>query len=114
MILVAVFRNERRIERLLVITLARAEGLKKNTKNKLDLTFIIYDFNDMSHEQISEMLGIQPTYVRLKGEKRNHRNPDSPLVKDNGWGIGSGIDPFADFDSHMEALLDIIEHRLDV
>jgi hypothetical protein len=83
-------------------------------KNRLILTFIIYDFDDLSHDEISQMVGIQPTFARSKGEKKNPGNPDSPLFKNNRWGIDSGIDQHSNFDDHMNALLDIIEPRLDI
>jgi len=83
-------------------------------KNKVDLRLIICDFEDISPAEITRLTGITPIYVRIKGEKRNPKNPESPLWKNNLWSINSGLDEFADFDAQMTALLNIIESKIDV
>ncbi|RCH55693.1 hypothetical protein DJ568_07345 [Mucilaginibacter hurinus] len=83
-------------------------------KNEINLGFGIYGFEDIDHSYITNLLGLQPDYVRTKGEKKNPRNSDSPLIEVNKWMITSGIDPHLDFDQHLNALLDILEPRIDV
>jgi len=58
-------------------------------KNEIILSFGIFDFNDISHDEISEFLGIQPEKIRVKGEKKNPKNPDSSLITKNIWSMGS-------------------------
>ncbi|MEO6981062.1 MAG: DUF4279 domain-containing protein [Mucilaginibacter sp.] len=83
-------------------------------KNKVDLRLIICDFEDIDHVEISRLTGIAPVYVRVKGEKRNPKNPESPLWKNNLWSMNGGTDEFAGFDEQMTALLDIIENNIEV
>jgi hypothetical protein len=83
-------------------------------KNEVDLGFGIFDFDDISHDDITQQMGIEPCYQRIKGEKRNPRNPNSPLWDNNSWHMKSGLDKDADFDKQMSAMLDIIEQKLDV
>jgi len=83
-------------------------------RNKVDLRLIICDFNDIDHAEITKLTGITPVYFRIKGEKRNPQNPDSPLWENNLWSMNSGLDEFADFDAQLTALLNIIESKIDV
>ena len=83
-------------------------------KNKVDLRFCVFDFEDISHVDITKKIGINPTRIHVKGEKMNPRNPSSPLWKKNSWSMDSGLDVYADFESQMSAILDIIEQKLEV
>jgi hypothetical protein len=83
-------------------------------KNEVILSFGIFDFNDITHDEITQALGIQPGFVRIKGQKKNPRNPNSPLIKENNWTMDSGLDKYSSFDDQMGALLDIIEPKLDL
>ncbi|WP_133785230.1 DUF4279 domain-containing protein [Pedobacter nutrimenti] len=59
-------------------------------KNEIIVRFGIYDFNDITHSEITEILGgIHPDKIYVKGEKRNPKNIDSPLIKKNSWILGS-------------------------
>jgi len=42
-------------------------GMKKN---ELILRFNIYDFNDVTHDMITQSLNIEPDFVRIKGQKK--------------------------------------------
>ncbi|MFI5160010.1 MAG: DUF4279 domain-containing protein [Sphingobacteriales bacterium] len=83
-------------------------------KNEIHLGFCISNFNDITHNEITQMLGIQPSHVRIKGEKKNPRNPDSPLIEVNKWTMASGLDVFTDFDSQLDSILNIIESKIDL
>ena len=83
-------------------------------KNEVILGFSIIDFNDITHNEISQTLGVEASFVRVKGQKKNPRNPNSPLIEVNKWMIDSGLDKYSDFDSQMDALLDIIESKYDL
>jgi hypothetical protein len=83
-------------------------------KNKVDLRLSIIDFEDITHNDITRMLGIQPVHTSAKGDKRNPNNLNSPLKTHNSWSLGSGLDEYADFNAQMNALLNIIEQKKDV
>lgn len=80
-------------------------------KNEIALSFVISDFNDVTHNDITSLLGIQPNFVRIKGQKKNPKNPNSSLIEINKWGIDSGLDKHSDFDDQLNSLLDIIEAK---
>ncbi len=84
-------------------------------RNQVDLRFSIWNFEDLSHSEISDTLGLLPQKVYIKGEFRNPKNtnPDSPRVKKNGWILNSGLDEYAPFEHQMNNLLDILEPRID-
>lgn len=81
-------------------------------QNEIVVSFGIYDFNDISHDDISLLLGINPAFVTIKGEKRNPKNPNSPLIKKNSWILGSGLDKYSSFEDQLTSLLDILENKL--
>jgi hypothetical protein len=83
-------------------------------KNEIDLSLIISDFNDITHDEITQLLAIEPTFIRIKGEKKNPKNPDSPLIQFNKWAVNSRQDKYANFDEHMTSLLDIIEPKINL
>lgn len=81
-------------------------------QNEVVVSFGIFDFNDISHDDISQKLKIQPDKIYIKGEKRNPKNPMSPLIKKNSWIMGSGLDKYSSFEDQLASLLDIIENKL--
>ncbi|HMK25420.1 MAG TPA: DUF4279 domain-containing protein [Chitinophagaceae bacterium] len=81
-------------------------------KNEVFLDFCIWEFEDVTVDDITKMLNIQPIQVYKKGEKIN---PNFSLVaKKNGWRMSSNLDKHSSFQDHMNALIDIIESKLDV
>lgn len=83
-------------------------------KNKVVVDFKIVGYDDISHETISQLTGIEPIKVFIKGNPRNPNNPDSPLIKFNGWIMNAKLHEDASFEQQMNCLLDIIELRLTV
>ncbi|PTS93109.1 hypothetical protein DBR11_25910 [Pedobacter sp. HMWF019] len=82
-------------------------------KNEIIVRFGIHDFHDITHSEITEILGgIQPDKIYVKGEKRNPNNIDSPLIKKNSWILGSGLSKYSPFEDQMESLLDTIESNI--
>ncbi len=84
--------------------------------NQVILSFCIWNFEDISHSDISEMLGLLPEKTYVKGEKRNPNNldPNSPKIKNHGWLLGSGLDEHAPFEDQMNNLLNKLEPRVSV
>jgi len=81
-------------------------------KNEIHLDFCIWGYEDISHNDITEAIGIKPSKIYIKGQKSNSNF--SIVSKQNGWRISSGIDKYASFEEHMSALTSIINNKLDV
>lgn len=73
----------------------------------------MFDFNDVSHDEITQLLDIQPSKVHIKGQRRNPKNPDSPLIKRNGWLMDAPTERYSSFEEQMESFLEIIESKID-
>ncbi|QHS54488.1 DUF4279 domain-containing protein [Mucilaginibacter sp. 14171R-50] len=82
--------------------------------NEVDLRLIIIDFEDITHDDITLMTGVKPTYIRTKGQPRNPKQVDSPLWPNNLWSMNSGLGVHASFEDQMNRLLDIIENNIEV
>jgi hypothetical protein len=82
-------------------------------KNEIIVSFCIWNFDDLTHDQISKSLGIMPDKIYVKGQKRNPNNPTGTAeVKQNGWIVGSSLDKYSSFEDQMNSLLDIIEPKI--
>jgi len=82
--------------------------------NEIILRFCISDFEDITHDEITKMLGVKPIKEYVKGQKRNPKNPNSPLIKENRWLMEPSINKYASFENQMETLLNIIESKIDI
>lgn len=85
-------------------------------KHQVYLDFTIADFEDISHEKISEELGIKPFKIFVIGEKRNPNSSSAipTLVKRNRWLMRSHLHEYSSFENHLDALLDIIEPKINL
>ena len=83
-------------------------------KNQIILRFSIHNFDDISHDEITHLLDIKPSHLRIKGQKKNPKNSESSLIESNSWSMDSGLDKYADFDEQMSSLLDILESKKDI
>lgn len=83
-------------------------------KNEIIVSFGIFDFNDVSHTDITNSLGIIPVKIYVKGEKKNIKNPDSPFIKRNGWVMDSGLNKYSSFEDQLDLLLATIESKIDI
>lgn len=84
-------------------------------KNEIKVSFCIWDFDDLTHDQISNTLGIMPDKIYVKGQKRNPNNPPGTAVfRQNGWLMRSSLGNYSSFEEQMNSLLDIIEPKIDV
>lgn len=81
-------------------------------KNEIILRFGIWDFEDVSAEQISDLLGITPNKVYVKGQRKNPKF--ASLSKRNGWLIDSMVDKYSPFEDQMDSLLSVIEDKIDL
>jgi hypothetical protein len=81
-------------------------------RNEIDLRFCIWNFDDITPDDITALTGLTPAYVFIKGKPRNPKL--SVLAKQNGWIIDSSLDKYTSFQDQMTALLDIIESKIEV
>jgi hypothetical protein len=81
-------------------------------KNEVFLDFCIWNFEDVTHEEITQRLGIVPTRIYVKGQRIDPKF--SRISKKNGWRMSSGLDKYASFADQMKAMLDIIEFKIDL
>ena len=80
-------------------------------KNEVFLDFCIWGFEDITPAYITQTLGIEPIKIYIKGQK-THPN-FAKLANRNGWRMSSGLDKYASFQDQMNALLNIIESKMD-
>jgi hypothetical protein len=84
-------------------------------RNEVDLDFRFCDFEDMTPNEITMHLDIKPIRIIIKGQKKNPENPSGTAVfKSNCWMMGSSLDKFASFEEQMNALLDILESKIEL
>lgn len=80
-------------------------------KNKVSLSFCIWNFEDVSHDEITNLLNITPTKIYVKGQKRNVTS--NALIKENGWLLNSPLSVYSEFEDQMDSLLALLEPNLD-
>ena len=83
-------------------------------KNEVYLDFTIADFEDISHDEITQKLGITPKMIYVKGTKKYPESSVATLVKRNRWIMGSPLDQHSSFENQMNAMLDVIESKIDL
>lgn len=83
-------------------------------KNEIILDLRIFDFNDITHDELTMLIGLKPVKIHIKGDKKYPEKLNSPLIEKNNWFLGSGLDKHSSFDEQMNAMLDIIESKKDV
>lgn len=80
--------------------------------NKVILDFCLWGFDDITPDEISAMLGIQPTKIYIKGKVAN--SSLTLVAKENGWRKNAGLEEFASFEDQMNALINIIESKAEI
>lgn len=73
---------------------------------------IVLDILDFScpHEVITQMIGVEPTYAHVAGEKRTA----SGVFPRSNWALYSfAEDYYSEFDEHVESFLGMVEGRQD-
>ena len=81
-------------------------------KNKIIVDLGIWDFDDISHHEITQLLGIEPVKLHVKGEKINPKF--LPLAQKNGWIMTCLYEDHISFDIKINSLLDIIESKFEL
>jgi|SRR5215217_4845340 len=83
--------------------------MKFMKKNEIHLSFCIWGFQDISHSEITVIMGVSPSGIHIEGERMNSKS--SRLAKENGWFLDSSTDKLIPFEEQMDSLLDILESR---
>lgn len=81
-------------------------------KNEIDLSLCIWGYEDITHQALTELTGLTPYEIYIKGQKKNPKF--SALAKENGWILKPSLDKDASFEQQMDALLDILEPKIDL
>ena len=81
-------------------------------KNKIALSLGIWDFNDITHDEITALLATIPSRIYIKGERKNPKF--SILSKKNGWLMDIASDKYAPFEQQMDMLFNFIEEKIDI
>lgn len=81
-------------------------------KNDLNLRFSIWDFDDITSDDITKSLNLQPFKTYKKGVRINEKS--SKLSKRNGWIYGTPYHNENDFEKQMDAILDVLEPNLEI
>lgn len=81
-------------------------------QNEIVLRFCIWNFDDITHDDITTIIETAPFKIVIKGERKNP-NFSAP-AKHNGWILSSPVEKYASFDEQMNALLDILEPKINV
>lgn len=78
-------------------------------ENEIHLTFCIWGFSDISPQEITDMLGLKPKTVLIKGEKTN---PKFLIVaKENGWMYTHSKIVTKPFKNQMDKLLSVLRTK---
>ncbi|MGK6353564.1 DUF4279 domain-containing protein [Parapedobacter sp. DT-150] len=80
-------------------------------RHEIKLSFCVWGFKDISHDDLTKILDVAPSKIFIEGERMNPKFPR--LAKENAWFLDSPAERFADFNEKMGALLDIIESKID-
>ena len=66
--------------------------------------------DDVPVEEISQRLGVEPTHVHRKGERRT---PSSPGYRDDAWQYRPSAPETEPLERHIEALWQVVQPALD-
>lgn len=66
--------------------------------------------NDMPFEEISCRLGVQPTNLHRKGERRG---PRSPVYRDDAWHFQPSLPETEPLERHIEALWEVVRPHVE-
>ena len=78
-------------------------------QNQIELGFHVFDFDDITHDELTALFGVNPSRIHVVGTPMNPRSPR--LAKSNAWMLYAP-DLQASFEAQMDSLLDILEQRI--
>lgn len=81
-------------------------------KNEIVLRFCIWDFEDQTPDQITNLLQISPSKVFIKGERKNPKF--APIAEANSWFLNASAGKYAPFEDQMRWLVGIMEAKTEI
>jgi len=66
--------------------------------------------NDVPFDEINQRLGVQPTNVHRKGERRGPRSPD---YQDDAWHFAPSLPETEPLERHIEALWQVVRPQVE-
>jgi hypothetical protein len=78
-------------------------------ENEIHLTLGIWDFTDISHQQITDVLGLHPIDIHVLGEKINPKF--LPVAKKNGWMYTHSKNVTEPFEKQMNELVFVLRDK---
>lgn len=81
-------------------------------RNYVSLSFAIWDFNDINHDDLVEKIALIPDKVYIKGNKKHLKS--NAVWEENGLIFHAPNLKFSSFEEQMESFLGILEERVDV
>ncbi|MCC2597913.1 DUF4279 domain-containing protein [Sphingobacterium sp. FBM7-1] len=77
---------------------------------EISISFTIRGYEDISHDDISDSLGLVPYKVYVKGEPMSPRSPRE--AKNNGWVYRVNYGKLRSFEGQLNGILDVLEPRI--
>jgi hypothetical protein len=86
--------------------------MEKLDLNNMYFDFCIWNYEDITHEDITKLLNINPTMIYIKGKPMNPKM--KILAKKNGWRIDNPLDNKSLFEDQLNAMLDLLEPKIEI
>ncbi|CVK16164.1 protein of unknown function (DUF4279) [Apibacter mensalis] len=86
--------------------------MEKLDLNNMYFDFCIWNYEDITHEDITRMLEITPSIVYVKGQRIRPNIPR--LSKQNGWILKNPLDNKSLFEDQLNAMLDLLEPKIEI
>jgi hypothetical protein len=80
-------------------------------ENEIHLTLGIWGFTDITHQGITDILGLQPVKVHVLGDKINPKF--LPTAKENGWMYTHSEIVTRPFEEQMNELVSVLRTKRD-
>jgi len=81
-------------------------------KHDLNLRFCIWQYEDITHEKITDELGLTPHRTFVKGKPVNPKV--TRLAKNNVWIYGTPYQNEDDFMAQLDKILDVLEPKIPI
>lgn len=82
-------------------------------QNEIVLRFGIWGFTDITHDDITISMGINPSKIYVKGERKNPNSKFPAFAKENGW-LLEPSDRYLPFEIQLKNLLQILESKVSI
>jgi hypothetical protein len=81
-------------------------------KHEIFLSMKLSGFENITHDQITNLIGFPPSYKHVKGELIN---PNLILrAEKNGWVLKSACSKHTPFEEQMDSMIDIIGPKIEI